>query len=134
MMGRGLKALRRRRYKNAVSRFKIPAPSMTLNKSNQIGTNDKFKINPGDHPNFPLFTKQYHIFYFLQAFTKAEKSGCGLRGRARNSGWNWTPIKNGCLDLGNSQISIKCPSGDLPENTIPFFSKSGINFSLTSYR
>ena len=30
-----------------------------------------------------------------QAPTKPWKSGCGLKGRLLNSGWNWLPIKNG---------------------------------------
>ena len=65
---------------------------------------------------------------------KAENSGCGESGRALNSGWNCVPKKNGCFDVGSSEISINFPSGEVPENTKPAFSISFINALLTSYR
>src|SRR5215218_3335227 len=49
--------------------------------------------------------------------TKPWKSGCGLRGRLLNSGWNWLPIKNG-WSL-SSAISTSRPSGEVPEKTMP---------------
>ena len=57
---------------------------------------------------------------------KPLKSGCGVNGRALNSGWNWHPTKNGCIFLGNSTISVKVPSGERPERTSPASRRSGI--------
>src|SRR5690606_39797870 len=56
------------------------------------------------------------------ARTKLVNSGCGLSGRDLSSGWNWTPMNHGWSC--SSTISGSAPSGDVPENTSPAFSRS----------
>lgn len=65
-----------------------------------------------------------YFLLFIHALIKAVKSGCGSKGLALNSGWNWVPRKKGCVDIGSSAISHKYPSGDLAEKISPAFSKS----------
>ena len=62
---------------------------------------------------------------------KEENNGCGVKGLDLNSGWNWTPINHGWSF--NSIISGKDPSGDKAEKIKPFFSKSFLYLTLTSY-
>src|SRR3989344_871079 len=79
-----------------------------------------------------IVLKYIYLLAPMHALIKAEKSGCGWRGCARNSGWNCVPRKNGCLSFGSSAISINSPSGERPEKTRPAFSSSGINTGFTS--
>ena len=66
----------------------------------------------------------FHATWARAAATKPLKSGCGARGRERNSGWNWQATNHGCWR--NSTTSASVPSGDVPEMTRPCFSISSL--------
>ena len=52
--------------------------------------------------------------------TNEANSGCGSNGRDFSSGWNCTPMNQGCS--GYSTISGNSPSGDMPEKRMPLSS------------
>src|SRR5690554_489868 len=58
------------------------------------------------------------------ARTKEVKSGCGSKGLDFSSGWNCTPMNQGCS--GSSTISGSSPSGDMPEKRSPTCSKASL--------
>ena len=51
------------------------------------------------------------------ALMKLANNGCGSNGLDFSSGWYCTPMNHGCS--GNSMVSGKMPSGDIPANTMP---------------
>src|SRR5262249_42411869 len=60
----------------------------------------------------------------LAARTKSLKSGWQANGLDLSSGWNWHPRNQGCSSR-SSMISTNFRSGDIPENDIPAFCRTG---------
>ena len=68
------------------------------------------------------FAYENYCLFFSAASTNPLNKGCGRFGLDFSSGCAWVAMKNGCS--GSSHISTIRPSGERPDNFIPFSVKT----------